>query len=297
MKKMSILVALVILSAAGVAVAQRKGYVEHFTNPVDTNVWHPNKGITSDGTPMFVMSQEDGAMKVVMHQETFPDGQFFDFSKIGITFNLNDNAMVSMKIKLEPGATWGTDAVSTVPFMLSPWDKTADNGGTREHSNITFDVPADGSWNEWVFDWMEPDLDQVTYPNDYSSITAFLFETVRWPSAHTATFWIDDFCIGDTTKSSVDRSVSTPDAFHLAQNYPNPFNPATRIFYRLPRESSVRLTIVDFCGKTVATPVNGRQSAGPHEIEFTATDLASGVYFYRLQAGAFSETRRMVLIR
>ncbi len=90
-----------------------------------------------------------------------------------------------------------------------------------------------------------------------------------------------------------------PLTFELHQNYPNPFNPTTTFTYRLSTASDVRLEIFDVLGRTVATLVQTRQSAGTYRLNFNAAqfNLASGLYFYRLTAGAQSETRKMILTK
>jgi hypothetical protein len=85
--------------------------------------------------------------------------------------------------------------------------------------------------------------------------------------------------------------------YSLSQNYPNPFNPSTTIRYSLPLRSHVTLTVFNTLGQQVAVVVNGNIDAGYHEIQFNATNLASGVYFYRIQAGSFVETKRLMLLR
>ncbi len=85
--------------------------------------------------------------------------------------------------------------------------------------------------------------------------------------------------------------------FQLHQNYPNPFNPTTVISYQLPVTSHVTLKVFDMLGREVASLVNGRVSAGQHEVQFDASNLSSGLYIYRLQAGEFIETKKMMLIK
>lgn len=96
---------------------------------------------------------------------------------------------------------------------------------------------------------------------------------------------------------SVLERPGVPTDFQLAQNYPNPFNPSTVIEYALPRETAVRLEVFNLIGERVALLVDGKQRAGYHATTFDAGGLASGLYFYRLRAGDFVQTRKLVLLR
>jgi hypothetical protein len=88
-----------------------------------------------------------------------------------------------------------------------------------------------------------------------------------------------------------------PEAFKLDQNYPNPFNPTTTIRYALPQRIHVMLSVYNTLGQLVSTLVNGDADAGYHEVRFDAIGLASGVYFYRIMAGTFVATKKLLLIR
>jgi hypothetical protein len=97
---------------------------------------------------------------------------------------------------------------------------------------------------------------------------------------------------------------SLPASFALSQNYPNPFNPATMIYYQLPNESQVHLSIFNVLGQQVRTLVNATEQPGEKSIQFDASGLPSGIYFYRLDASSisdptkhFSQTRKMVLVK
>ena len=90
---------------------------------------------------------------------------------------------------------------------------------------------------------------------------------------------------------------TVPGEFTLAQNYPNPFNPTKQIMYGLPQQSRVRLTIYNVLGQEVATLVDEEQEAGSYQVRFDARGLASGIYFYRLQAGEFVETKNLLLVK
>ena len=90
---------------------------------------------------------------------------------------------------------------------------------------------------------------------------------------------------------------SAPRMFELAQNFPNPFNPSTTIRYALPHRSHMTLTVFNTLGQWVATLVDGTVEAGYHEVAFDAAGLASGVYFYRLQAPGYVQTHKLLLLR
>lgn len=92
-------------------------------------------------------------------------------------------------------------------------------------------------------------------------------------------------------------SAGMPTQFRLEQNYPNPFNPTTTIRYALPHKSTVQLTVYNAVGQQVVLLVQGEQEAGYYDVKFDGSRLASGVYFYRIQAGNFVQTRKLLLLR
>jgi len=87
------------------------------------------------------------------------------------------------------------------------------------------------------------------------------------------------------------------DGFLLEQNYPNPFNPRTSIQYAINSRQFVSLKVYDVLGSEIATLVNEEKPAGEYEVEFDGTELPSGVYFYKLQSGMFSETKKMIFLK
>lgn len=99
------------------------------------------------------------------------------------------------------------------------------------------------------------------------------------------------------TGIEVDEGGNTPDKYQLSQNYPNPFNPSTEIKYSIPNQSHVSIKVFDILGREVATLVNREQPVGNYEVEFDASSLTSGIYFYRIQTGEFVESKKMVLMK
>jgi hypothetical protein len=90
---------------------------------------------------------------------------------------------------------------------------------------------------------------------------------------------------------------AVPEVSVLEQNYPNPFNPSTTIRYGLPSREYVKLTVFNTLGQSVSALVNSEQDAGYHEVRFNGASLPSGVYFYRMQAGSYTETRRLLVLK
>ena len=95
----------------------------------------------------------------------------------------------------------------------------------------------------------------------------------------------------------IQTNTQTPKDFSLGQNYPNPFNPSTKIQFSIPRSSFVNLKVFDNMGKEIATLVNEDINIGNFEVDFDARELASGLYYYRISAGDFTETKKMILLK
>jgi hypothetical protein len=95
--------------------------------------------------------------------------------------------------------------------------------------------------------------------------------------------------------------VGLPAKFNLSQNYPNPFNPATKIDFDLPFDSKVNIVLYDMTGREVRTLVNESRTAGYHTVQFNASGLSSGTYFYRIMtksnSGDYVITKKMVLVK
>ena len=151
-----------------------------------------------------------------------------------------------------------------------------ESGGIAAGSSatITFDVIADRS------DIGVYEFDMVVNTNDAAN------PAITVPVRYTVT---------DDPVSAHEEQIAGE--FRLNQNYPNPFNPSTTITYAIPDQTDVRLEVYNINGQRVAVLVDEVQQAGEHRVPFDASGLASGVYLYRLQAGSFTKTERMVLLK
>jgi hypothetical protein len=139
---------------------------------------------------------------------------------------------------------------------------------------------------------------------DVTGLTAFIQNTMQFTSNYA---FINTYGIGVYRRSlsqvtSIDEKLtgSFPESFVLEQNYPNPFNPSTKIRYSIPNVGSglaqTVLKVYDVLGNEIATLVDEYREAGSYEVEFDASNISTGVYFYKLQSGSFVETKKMILL-
>jgi hypothetical protein len=102
---------------------------------------------------------------------------------------------------------------------------------------------------------------------------------------------------GDNLVAINNNNTGIPSAYSLKQNYPNPFNPVTKISFDMPKAGNVKITVYNINGKEVDILVNQNVEAGSYSIDFDASKLASGIYFYTLTAGSYKETKKMMLVK
>jgi len=126
-------------------------------------------------------------------------------------------------------------------------------------------------------------FEQINDVNNLGIVDTLVAKSVRW---------LTDGIVLD---NPIEETV--PTSYILEQNYPNPFNPATTISYSIPKESRISLKVYDVMGREVAELVTGRQAVGSYNVEFDASSLASGTYFYKLTAEDFISVKKMVLLK
>jgi len=110
---------------------------------------------------------------------------------------------------------------------------------------------------------------------------------------HKAGFWETVRIIVSVEESESELPVS----FGISQNYPNPFNPTTTIKYSVPEESFVSIKVYDILGRLVASLIDEEKPAGYHEVTFNAVSIASGTYFYRMDAGNFIDVKKLIILK
>jgi hypothetical protein len=175
----------------------------------------------------------------------------------------------------------GSFAVQEANSWMSPFVVTAEDFLSLDPSSAAAPRQADGSLPKIDFLRLAPGSDLIDagvdlgMPFNGKAPDLGAFES--------------DFVTAVETKEFI------PAEFRLYQNYPNPFNPETAIKFKLPKSSFATLRIYNLSGQEIATLINGFKIAGEHEVKWQAQGLPSGVYFYRLQAGGFSEIKKLIL--
>ena len=96
---------------------------------------------------------------------------------------------------------------------------------------------------------------------------------------------------------SISDDAAIPSRYELGQNYPNPFNPTTHIRFNIPETANTKLTVFNIMGEAVANLVDGVVSAGGHTVSWNAANMPTGVYFYRLESGNFTQTKKLLLVK
>jgi hypothetical protein len=194
-----------------------------------------------------------------------------------------------------------TAPLPSIPALLSPV-----NSATIDSSTVSF-----------IWQRCQPEVSQYWIEIDSTDqfITAFLDTTISdtfytysnlvpgksywWKvKAGNAAGWgnFSEIRSFTTMASSIEPNI-LPVETRLSQNYPNPFNPVTKILYTVKEKTKVKLSLFDVLGREVIQLVNTNQNAGKYEVQINATNLTSGIYYYRLTAGEFSAIRKMILIK
>jgi len=188
------------------------------------------------------------------------------------------------------------------------WVKTL-GGPTFESGRTTLQQPDGGSLIAGYVRVRLHDYEVYVIRTDADGGTSWTktFSTTGSSKQHVVTGWTLSFSAGGSevylmrlapADANLEQSHNnTVKEFQLAQNYPNPFNPSTKISYAISEPSFVRLKIYNIRGREVQVLINEVQEAGIYSIDFDGRTLASGFYFYKLEAGKFVETKKMLLIR
>jgi hypothetical protein len=183
-----------------------------------------------------------------------------------------------------------SDAAVDVPVSLSfRWNRS------EGASTYRFQLSRSLSFSSTLLD--TAGLSDTTFAQTGLQGTTGYYWRVRASNNIGDGFWSAPFRFTTAQFVSVAAGQSVPAEFSLGQNHPNPFNPATTIGFSLPQAHRVTIKVFDILGQEVATLLDEEVPAGSFTVTWNATKAASGIYFYRIVAGDFVQTKRMVLMR
>ena len=222
------------------------------------------------------VNSSDEVIEFRRSQHGVPWGGFFSFLPVPLDVTNHSYVYVDvwkprispLRFKLEDGDTSDLEIESMVPQEeIEKWE------------TIVFDFSEkSGEWNVIAF------MPDFSNPVNLSEDIIIYFANIR---------------LGGEPEFTTSRAGNEelPQEFSIHQNYPNPFNPTTKIVYQVPELAHVNLEVYDILGQKVATLINENRNAGYHEITFDGSQLASGLYLYRMQAGDFIQTRKLMLVK
>ena len=213
------------------------------------------------------------------------DGEFSDTTKAYLTVHSVNDA------PLFTGVPDTVEFVNTSTLILDMDDWVNDNDFPNDSLRWEFTVSDDTL--KWVFD---PDSYELTLSTGYFWGNVVLRFTATDDSAAEAMDSLIVKILGDPT-SIANLGSQIPTSYVLNQNYPNPFNPLTHIKFGLPTAGKVSIILYNVLGQEVAKLLEANKSAGYHVLDFDASHLPSGLYFYRIQADNFAEVKKMVLMK
>jgi len=188
------------------------------------------------------------------------------------------------------GEVWDVGTVHNITW------KSFDNVGVTEHA-IEYSTDGGENWTI-VRDWTDGDPHTFPWTIPNTPSPACRVQIYCRDAAYNTAWDISNanFTINDPNYD-VAENPTFPEEYKLAQNYPNPFNPTTTVEYALPEATHVTLVVYDILGRRIETLIDTDQPAGYHQLIWNAKNVPSGMYFYKLQAGDYAETKKMALLK
>ncbi|MBK8551555.1 MAG: CHRD domain-containing protein [Ignavibacteria bacterium] len=248
-----------------------------FNAPVQIEFGGFQTGITSGHyANSYVLTSEqesqfmDGLWYVDIHTTVFPGGEIrgqFNEGPLPVELSAFTSNILKDKVTLN----WSTSI---------------------EINNAGFDIERSSAESEWI------KTGSVAGNGSTISIKNYSFSERLNSGKYNYRIKQTDFNGNFTYFNLTDEvEVGMPNKYSLSQNYPNPFNPVTKIDFELPDDGKISLVVYDISGRVVSTLINEFKTAGYHTVDFTASNLASGIYFYMIGAGDFQMTRKMMILK
>ena len=213
-----------------------------------------------------------------------PTGNYSNTTTRSLTLTTALNVSASPVLKL---SFWYKHTIDTLDNAYV--DISSDNGATWKSAKY---------YNKTMSSWNREVLDISSLANSTANLK-IRFSMVSNGSVVADGIYIDNIKLTgyNNTPTSIAGTTEIPESYSLSQNYPNPFNPSTVISYNLAEGNFISLKVYNELGKEVATLVSERQNPGSYSINFNGSNLSSGLYYYKLQSGDFSDTKKMLLVK
>lgn len=241
---------------------------------------YPDIALGANNLPVIVWEHHFNPWPIVKLEVSQFDGASWDQSVVPVDTSESYNASITI------------DKAGTVHLVWDLWYRAI------QQARVLYSDNADGAWT--------PPVDI----SGNSGMTVNVEASIKVDDQGTChVVWRADSVAGYNSVTSIlysrrsftlgvsGRNGTLPGTTYLDQNYPNPFNPSTTIRYALPSKAHMTLTVFNTLGQQVATLVNETQDAGYHDVRFDGSGFASGVYFYRLRAGEYVSTKKLVLLK
>jgi len=217
--------------------------------------------------------------------------------------DLDNSVAENWAASLGHGTPGAINDVFVIPVELTSFTAVNQNSSVQlgwktatETNNRGFEIERSQNSNVGIQKWEKigyvAGFGTTTEPKSYSFVDNNISAT-----SYSYRLKQIDFDGSFEYSKTIEINFSKPGKFSLFQNYPNPFNPTTSINFEITKPEFVSLKVYDIIGNEVATLVNDRKPAGSYEINFDASNLAGGVYFYKIQAGNFVQTKKMILLK
>jgi hypothetical protein len=242
-----------------------------------------------------------------------PSSYPWKYNRICIAFTSLMAMADSLKFDIVIYDTTGTGGIpGTAPIFTLANQVARPISSLPDFSWFSFDISTSPQLNNGsYYIGIKYDASQASQGDKYILLdcdTAFsLWPGYGWSSltgqwAVAQDFWPGYRCFGMRTMGNSPNGITNinntiPVNYNLKQNYPNPFNPVTNISFDIPKSGLVTLKVYNILGKEIATLVNEVKNPGSYLVDFNASDLSSGVYFYKLETGGFSAVKRMILVK
>ncbi len=291
-------------------------------NGTYSNLITPANGSTAAIIPFTESGDGDSCVAVIYGSESTPYNTFY----CSISFNYFRNTSPDNRIGYRGGNDSPTNSLGNIFETITNWVQLPEIGGSESLPVELASFSASVNDNAAKLNWttvselnnsgFEIDRRKKTSSNTYANWVNIGFKTGAGTTNNLTQYSFTDNNLS-TGKykyrlKQIDHNgnfkyyeltgeveIGVPTKYSLSQNYPNPFNPSTKINYDIKYEGFVSLKIYDLLGREIAQLVNENQVAGRYVIDFSSSKymMASGIYFYRIQAGEFTNTKRMVLVK